>query len=43
MVFDEIQDTVIQGIRDAKFIIWVTVAWFSNDAIYLELLLKKRQ
>lgn len=43
VVFDEIQDTVIQGIRDAKFIIWVAVAWFSNDAIYQELLLKKRQ
>lgn len=43
MVFDEIQDTVIQGIRDAKFIICVAVAWFSNDAIYQELLLKKRQ
>ena len=25
---------VIQGIRDAKFIICVAVAWFSNDAIY---------
>lgn len=43
VVFDEIQDTVIQGIRDAKFIIWVAVAWFSNDAIYQELLSKKEQ
>lgn len=43
VVFDEIQDTVIQGIRDARFIIWVAVAWFSNDAIYQELLVKKAQ
>lgn len=43
VVFDEIQDTVIQGIRDAKFVIWAAVAWFSNDAIYQELLAKKKQ
>lgn len=43
VVFDEIQDTVIQGIRDAKFIIWAAVAWFSNDAIFQELLIKKAQ
>lgn len=43
VVFDEIQDKVIQGIRDAKFIIWAAVAWFSNDAIYNELLIKKEQ
>lgn len=43
VVFDEIQDTVIQGIRDARFIIWAAVAWFSNEAIYQELLVKKEQ
>lgn len=43
VVFDEIQDTVIQGIRNAKFIIWAAVAWFTNDAIYQELLSKKAQ
>lgn len=43
VVFDEIQDTVIQGIRNAKFIIWAAVAWFTNDAIYQELLSKKTQ
>ena len=32
---------MIQGIRDAKFIIWAAVAWFSNEAIYQELLAKK--
>ena len=43
VVFDEIEDTIIQGIRDAKFIIWAAVAWFSNEAIYQELLAKKKQ
>ena len=43
VVFDAIQDEVIQGIRDAKFIIWAAVAWFSDEAIYQELLAKKKQ
>ena len=43
VVFDELQDTVIQGIRDAKYMIWVAVAWFSNDAIYNELIAKKNR
>ena len=29
VVFNEIQDTLIQGIRDAKYLIWISVAWFS--------------
>lgn len=41
VVFDEIQDTIIQGIRDAKFLIWVAVSWFSNESIYNELLVSK--
>lgn len=43
VVFDEIQNIVIQGIRDARYIIWGAVVWFSNDAIYQELLVKKTQ
>lgn len=43
VVFNEIQDTVIQGIRDARFVIWAAVAWFSNETIYQELLAKKKQ
>lgn len=43
VIFSEIQDTIVQGIRDAKFLIWTAVAWFSNDAIYRELLAKKEQ
>lgn len=42
VVFDEIQDTIVQGIRDAKFLIWVEVAWFSNDVFFKELLNKSK-
>ena len=40
--FDRIQDVLIQGIRDAKYLIWVAVAWFSNEVLYQELLKKKQ-
>ena len=41
VIFDEIQDTIVQGIRDAKYLIWVAVAWFTNDTFYRELMVKK--
>lgn len=40
--FQRIQDTIIQGIRDAKHLIWIAVAWFSNDVLYNELLKRKK-
>ena len=43
VVFDNIQNKIIQGIRDAKFIIWAAVAWFTNGVIYQELLSKQAQ
>ena len=33
VIFSEYRDTVIQGIRDAKFIIWAAVAWFTDVSI----------
>lgn len=42
VMFSEIQDTIVQGIRDAKYLIWAAVAWFSNEAIFRELLVKKK-
>lgn len=39
--FDEIKDTIIQGIRNAKYVIWAAVAWFTDDEIYEELVLRK--
>lgn len=41
VVFSEIQETVVQGIRDAKYLICAAVAWFSNEAIFHELKAKK--
>lgn len=43
VVFEEIKDTIIQGIRNAKYIIWVAVAWFTDKDILQELLVKKKQ
>lgn len=40
--FNEIKDTIIQGIRSAKYIIWVAVAWFTDKEIFEELILKKK-
>lgn len=42
VVFDQIQETVVQGIRDARYMIWAAVAWFTNESIFEELKAKKR-
>ena len=41
VMFDNIEQTIIQGIRDAKYIIWVAVGWFSNSNLFNELKKKK--
>lgn len=41
VIFDDIKDTIIQGIRGAKYVIWAAVAWFSDRDILNELLRKK--
>lgn len=43
VVFNEIQDTIIQGIRNAKYTVWIAVAWFTDKAIFNELILKKNE
>ncbi len=40
--FDKIENTIIQGIREAKYLIWAAVAWFTNEKIYNELIEKKK-
>ncbi|MCB2353922.1 phospholipase D-like domain-containing protein [Clostridium estertheticum] len=40
--FDEIKDVIIQGIRNAKYTIWVAVAWFTDIEIFNELMLRKK-
>lgn len=41
VVFDEIKDTIIQGIREAKYTIWIVVAWFTDKEIFEELILRQ--
>lgn len=43
VMFDEIKDAIVQGIRNAKYTIWIAVAWFTNKDIFQELLVKKKQ
>lgn len=40
-MFDDIQKRIIDEIRDAKYVIWIAMAWFNNEVIYKELLKKK--
>ncbi|MBK5241920.1 phospholipase D-like domain-containing protein [Clostridium sp.] len=40
--FDEIKETIIQGVRNAKYTIWVAVAWFTDNEIFEELILRKK-
>lgn len=39
--FQRIQDTIIQGIRDAKYLIWIAVTWFTNEVLFEELVKRK--
>lgn len=41
VVFDEIKNTIIQGIRGARYTIWCAIAWFTDKEIYNELILRK--
>lgn len=43
VVFDEIKDTIIQGIREAKYTIWIAVAWFTDKEIFEELILRQNE
>ena len=41
VTFTEIKKEIIQGIRNAKYTIWVAVAWFTDEDLFEELMLKK--
>lgn len=43
ILFDDIQSRIIEEIRNAKFLIWVAMGWFTNPVIYKELLKKRKQ
>lgn len=41
--FEHIQAEIIEEIREAKYVIWIAMAWFTNPTIHAELLKKKHQ
>lgn len=41
--FEDIQNQIIESLNSARFIIWVTVAWFTNKVLFDKLLEKKNQ
>lgn len=43
ILFEDIRNQIIREIRDAKYIIWIAVAWFTDPVLYEELLKKKQQ
>lgn len=43
VLFDDIKKRIISEIRDAKYVIWIAMAWFTNEVIYRELLKKKAE
>lgn len=42
VIFDEIKEIIIQGIRNSSYCIWIAVAWFTDKDIFEELLLRKK-
>lgn len=41
--FEDIQHEIIEEIRNAKYVIWVAMAWFTNRKLFDELIMKKKQ
>jgi phosphatidylserine/phosphatidylglycerophosphate/cardiolipin synthase-like enzyme len=41
--FEDIQNQIINELRDAKYTIWITVAWFTDSILFKELLNKRKQ
>lgn len=41
VTFTEIKKEIIQGIRNAKYTIWIAVAWFTDEDLLEELIIKK--
>lgn len=41
VTFTEIKKEIIQGIRNAKYTIWIAVAWFTDEDLFEELIVKK--
>lgn len=42
IVFENIENRIISEIKSAKYVIWISMAWFNNDRIYKALMERKR-
>lgn len=43
ILFEGIQSRIIDEIREAKFLIWIAMAWFTNKHIFDELVKKRNK
>lgn len=43
ILFEGIQRQIIEEIQNAKYVIWIAMAWFTDPVLYNELLKKKKQ
>lgn len=43
ILFENIRNQIIEEIRVAKYMIWISVAWFTDPILYQELIKKKQQ
>lgn len=43
ILFENIQNRIIDEIREAKFLIWIAMAWFTNKTIFDELVKKRNK
>ena len=43
VLFENIQKQIVDEIRNAKYVIWIAMAWFTDPVLYKELLKKKKQ
>ncbi|MDO4517931.1 MAG: phospholipase D-like domain-containing protein, partial [Bacillota bacterium] len=43
VLFENIQKQIVEEIRNAKYVIWIAMAWFTDPVLYRELIKKKRQ
>jgi len=43
ILFEGIQRQIIEEIQNAKYVIWIAMAWFTDPVLYRELLKKKNQ
>lgn len=41
--FNQIQDNIINEIKNAKFLVWISIAWFTDPKIFSELIKKKQE